>query len=43
MGNKVIMLNTEQREKLEKFAKTGVRSTHLVKRAKVILAMRITS
>jgi len=39
MENKVIMLNSEQREKLEKFAKTGVRSTHLVKRAKVILAL----
>lgn len=39
MENKVIILNTEQREKLEKFAKTGVRSTHLVKRAKVILAL----
>jgi len=39
MENNVIMLNEKQREHLEKFAKNGVHSTHLVKRAKVILAL----
>jgi len=39
MENKVIMLNEEQRRELEAFTKKGVHSVHLVKRAKVILAL----
>jgi hypothetical protein len=39
MENNVIMLNEEQRNKLEKFAKNGVRNAHLITRAKVILSL----
>jgi len=39
MENDVIMLSEEQRAKLEKFTKNGVHSTHLIKRANVILKL----
>jgi len=39
MENNVIMLTDDQRKTLEVFAKNGVHSTHLVTRAKVILAL----
>jgi len=39
MENKVIVLSTEQRETLEKFANTGAHSAKLIKRAKTILAL----
>ena len=37
MENTTIILDDEQRTKLETFVKNGVHSTHLVKRARVIL------
>ena len=39
MENDVIMLSEDQRKELEYYAKNGVHSTHLVTRAKVILAL----
>jgi hypothetical protein len=39
MENDIIMLSIEQRQRLENFTKTGVRSVRLVKRANVILAL----
>jgi len=39
MENNVIMLSSEDREKLERFAKTGVHGAMLIRRAKVILAL----
>jgi len=39
MENNVIMLNEEQRQELERFAKNGNHNVHLVKRARVILAL----
>jgi len=39
MENNVILLNEEQRKKLEDYAKNGVHSAHLITRAKVILAL----
>jgi len=39
MENNIIMLTEEQRNVLETFAKNGVHSTHLVKRARVILML----
>jgi len=39
MENNKIMLTAQQRKQLEDFAKNGVRSTHLVTRAKTILAL----
>ena len=39
MENDVIMLDEEQRGKLEEFSKNGVHNTHLIKRAEVILAL----
>ena len=39
MENNVVMLNSEDRKKLEKFAKNGVHSAMLIRRAKIILAL----
>ena len=39
MENNIITLDKNQRETLEKFIKTGIHSVHLVRRAKVILAL----
>jgi hypothetical protein len=39
MENNVVMLNAEEREKLERFTKSGVHSALLIRRAKVILAL----
>jgi len=39
MESNVVMLNNEEREKLEKFAKSGVHSAMLIRRAKIILAL----
>jgi len=39
MENNVIMLQEEDRTKLETFVKTGVRSVRLVKRARVVLLL----
>jgi len=39
MENDVIMLNEEQRKRLEVFAKNGVHNAHLITRAKVILKL----
>ena len=43
MENNIVMLNGEQRRKLEKFAKTGVHSARLITRAKTILALDRTN
>ena len=39
MENKIITLNVNQREALERFANTGTHSAKLIKRAKTILAL----
>jgi len=39
MGNNIIILNEEERSKLEKYVNTGSHSVHLVKRARVILSL----
>jgi len=39
MENNIIMLNEDQRKKLERFANTGTHSAKLIKRAKTILAL----
>jgi hypothetical protein len=39
MENNVVMLNREDREKLEKFSRSGVHSAMLIRRAKIILAL----
>jgi hypothetical protein len=39
MENNVVMLGEEERRKLEGFSKNGVHNTHLIARAKVILAL----
>ena len=39
MENNIIMLNEEERKKLEKFAKNGNHNAHLINRAKVILKL----
>ena len=39
MKSKQICLATDERNELERFAKTGVRNTWLVNRAKIILAL----
>ena len=39
MENNAIMLNSEEWKKLEKFAKSGVHSAMLIRRAKIILSL----
>jgi len=39
MENQIIKLKAEEREKLERFVKTGVHSVQLIKRARVILLL----
>ena len=39
MENNIIMLGVEQRSALEKFVKNGTHNAHLIKRARVILAL----
>jgi hypothetical protein len=39
MENNIILLSEEQRQQLEKFTSTGVRSARLIRRANVILAL----
>ena len=43
MGLKFIVLSTDQRAELERFTKTGVRNVRLVNRAKIILALDIST
>ena len=39
MESNVVMLSAEEREKLEKFTKSGIHSAKLIRRAKIILAL----
>jgi hypothetical protein len=43
MESNVVMLNAEDREKLERFTKSGTHSALLIRRAKVILALDRTN